>query len=753
MNQLRNLSVRAKSIISFALVAVLTALIAYIGPQFAYERITAEAIPTLEIIGNLGVLARTIQAEALGFLSAGDDDAIQEIDQARVQLTFLAEQLARDLPADPQTEELLSDLIALTEQLESVSNALVVSHNQTVKQLNAFEAIDDELQTVLNKANAIIEQETAWSLAAGNIDRISSTTIFSQQLNRLVRQIQIMQKEAVEFSRSGDQDAVEEFEEAQTRAAETREFLTETRRMGELSQNQLIQQLAQFENDTVTTGQAIINSHQQTLTLLANLEDIEEELNEALAAVQEVSAVEVEAGIARANWRLIGFSTVILGLSVGLGLLFTRNVVGPLNLLSETATQFGAGDLTVRANVETDDEIGRLAGNFNQMADRLQQTISQIEKQANQRVQELQTVAGVSRAVSAILDRDDLLSEVVKLVKEQFNYYYAHIYLLDDARENLVVAQGYGEAGRAMMANKHSIAFNARTSLVAQAARTGQIVRVDNVRQAEDWLPNPLLPNTYSEMAVPIMVEGQIAGVLDVQQNKIAGMDEADENLLRILADQVSIAIRNARLFAEIEQAFADAREAQQRYVQQAWRTLQKERQFKHTYQPDGITPPPAEVRAKLKQQVLGRQHPVPLPLDGDHNNETPPTTGRQALVAPVMLGGQPIGTLQLHRSQAQPVDDNNDQIWDDEDMALVEAVLNRVAQTAENLRLFEETRERAAREATIREITNKLRAAPNVEQLITIATEEIAQRLSATHAKLELGMEHPANGNGQTGY
>ena len=104
-----------------------------------------------------------------------------------------------------------------------------------------------------------------------------------------------------------------------------------------------------------------------------------------------------------------------------------------------------------------------------------------------------------------------------------------------DPVENLVVAAGTGEAGAEMKAKGHSIRLDARTSLVARAARSGEIVRVDDVREAEDWLPNPLLPHTCSEMAVPIILEGGVVGVLDVQEDKIVGLDEGDANLLRSL--------------------------------------------------------------------------------------------------------------------------------------------------------------------------------------------------------------------------
>jgi GAF domain-containing protein len=116
--------------------------------------------------------------------------------------------------------------------------------------------------------------------------------------------------------------------------------------------------------------------------------------------------------------------------------------------------------------------------------------------------------------------------------------------------------------------------------------------------------------------------------------------------------------------------------------------------------------------------------------------------------VAPVVLQNITIGDLQLYDA------DPNRQ-WTESDLALVNTIVDQVAQSAENLRLFEETRERAGREQMIRQITDRLRAAPNLQRLVEIATQELAQRLPATHAKLELGLqaEHAQNDNGKSNY
>jgi GAF domain-containing protein len=291
-----------------------------------------------------------------------------------------------------------------------------------------------------------------------------------------------------------------------------------------------------------------------------------------------------------------------------------------------------------------------------------------------------------------------------------------------------------------MKAQGHSIPFNAAASLVARSARSGEIVRVDNVRQTPDWLPNPLLPETYSEMAVPITLEGKVVGVLDVQQNQVAGLDEGDAALLRSLANQVAIAINNARLFEEVETALAEAREAERRYIQQSWDASAMARRGagRVQFSLGESTTLSETILAKARQQAFTQTEPSVVSIDErdeavleEQLNETEeaavavdPADKHHILVAPIALGETKIGNLQLH--EVDP-----DQQWSEGDLALISAVIDQVAQTAENLRLLNETQERASREQLISQVSDKLRRAPDMEALMKLATSEISRVLN----------------------
>jgi putative methionine-R-sulfoxide reductase with GAF domain/chromate transport protein ChrA len=175
-----------------------------------------------------------------------------------------------------------------------------------------------------------------------------------------------------------------------------------------------------------------------------------------------------------------------------------------------------------------------------------------LEQRVEERTKALVTSTEVSRRLSTILDQKQLAIEVVEQVKNAFNYYHAHIYLVEEKGSDLIMAGGTGEVGQILLGRGHKIARG--RGLVGRAAESNSIILVKDTSRDPNWLPNPMLPETKSEVAVPIAIGAEVLGVLDVQHNIVDGLTEEDANLLQSISYQVAVALKNAQTYSQTQQ-------------------------------------------------------------------------------------------------------------------------------------------------------------------------------------------------------
>jgi len=229
---------------------------------------------------------------------------------------------------------------------------------------------------------------------------------------------------------------------------------------------------------------------------------------------------------------------------------FPENTLVTLGVLfSLSALLLGLASRSIRDALEKAryNELAQLKANQELIAFQ-----STLEQRVADRTKALATSVEVSRRLSTILNERQLIVEVVEQIKEAFDYYHVHIYLLDEATGDLVMAGGTGDVGAAMLGSGHKILKG--RGLVGRAVENNVPVLVSDTSKDPNWLPNPLLPETASEVAVPIAIADKLVGVLDVQHNKVDGLKQEDIDLLQSIANQVAIALLNARSYTVMQQ-------------------------------------------------------------------------------------------------------------------------------------------------------------------------------------------------------
>lgn len=246
---------------------------------------------------------------------------------------------------------------------------------------------------------------------------------------------------------------------------------------------------------------------------------------------------------------VVAILIVVVMTAVAMGI--AQFISNPLARLTAAAERAATGDLSAQTIIDSKDEIGTLSAAFNTMTSQLKSILGELEQRVSARTKDLAIVAEVSAATSTILESQRLLQDVVDLTKERFHLYHSHIYLLDDDGNNLVLTAGAGEPGRIMAAEKRSIPLSREQSLVARAAREQKGVIVNDVTLAPDFFPNPLLPDTRSELAVPMIVGNKLIGVFDIQSDQVGRFTDSDVNIQTTLAAQLATSIQNARSFEQ----------------------------------------------------------------------------------------------------------------------------------------------------------------------------------------------------------
>lgn len=384
------------------------------------------------------------------------------------------------------------------------------------------------------------------------------------------------------------------------------------------------------------------------------------------------------------------------------------------------------------------------------------------------RLVQIRTAAEINRAISRVLDINQLLPQVCELVRQRFDLYYVGVFLVEQTPEQAIVAPeedrsqssaagperaqpatttyailkaGSGEAGRKMLSEGHRLAVGG-DSMIGWATANRQPRISQNVSQEGGVnvvarFNNPHLPLTRSELALPIQISEakiddetpagmsqdiRILGAMTIQSAQERAFDQDDIVILQGIADGLASAIENARLFAATQASLEEIRTLHRQYLEQAWR-LETALRGEIAYSFENETRAPASMNAASFEENV-----------------------EQRLEVPIRLRDQVIGSLTLEPATAEEFR----HAWTAEDLALVEAITGQAALALENARLLEETRRKVNLEHTAANITSRLWASADIETILRTALQELGSSLGARHGSIELLPAETRPGDGQ---
>jgi GAF domain-containing protein len=360
---------------------------------------------------------------------------------------------------------------------------------------------------------------------------------------------------------------------------------------------------------------------------------------------------------------------------------------------------------------------------LNELRANLEQQVEARTSELKKRAAQLEAVSSVARTIASVQDLDNLLPAITKLVSQRFDFYHVGIFLLDSQRQNAVLRAANSQGGLRMLSRQHRLPLDAH-SIVGYSTLRGEPRIALDVGTDYVYFNNPDLPNTRSEMAIPLRVGGEVIGSLDVQSTETNAFSQEDIGVLTTLADQIAIAIENARLFGETKKALTESRVMFEQYTQQEWGSFARQ--------------------AKARGFVFDGKHLIAM----DNNPKREPIkaviqTGNlsqektSATVAvPIKLRGQTIGVLDVRAKNGQ-------RPWKPDEIALLEAAAERAALALENARLIESAQRRAARERAIGDISTRIGAVSNLESILQTAVEELGRKIGgAAEVTLEINTD-----------
>jgi GAF domain-containing protein len=452
--------------------------------------------------------------------------------------------------------------------------------------------------------------------------------------------------------------------------------------------------------------------------------------------------------------RITRFSFVlfILGVAIAavvVGVETASSLVGPLHEMASAAGRVMEGDRDAMFLYRRFDEVGTLnrviydmAARLNELAEDRSQRESEWTVELTRRMHYLETTGEIASVMTGGVDLPDLFSQTVTSISHRFDYYHVGVFMLNLTGEWAVLQAASSEQGQHMLAQEYRVPVGQEDNPVGYATAWGSSRMVLAHQSAPSarvlsWLSswsqrgqddagletpvNPDMPETRTELALPLKVRGEVVGALDIHSTKEDAFSEEDVVVLQALADQLAMAASNTRLFQQAQESLEAERRAYGETSRQAWQEmLLAKPDLGFLRNKRGLFP--VRDAGSEDDQIVSHEEVAARDAQGAHTLETP-----------ITVRGHVIGVIDTHKSgEAGP--------WTPDEISLLESLADQLGAALEGARLYQDAQRRAVRERLTRDITDKMRRAASIEGVVQAAVDELFEALGTSRAFVRLG-------------
>lgn len=459
--------------------------------------------------------------------------------------------------------------------------------------------------------------------------------------------------------------------------------------------------------------------------------------NTTFALVTEVSLnVASEQALAALSSIVLPAIGAIVLLAAVIVFLFHVTVAAPLNALRAAVAAVGRGDFRMKTpGDDGNDEISALIRVFVDARDHVDNMFNDMQYRLRQSNRDIEATQEISRVAASETDLNVLMNRVVNSIIEHFpNIYHAQIFLNDSDNHYAVLHASTGEVGQMLLARGHRLAVGS-VSVIGQVTEQGQVIVARNTAASEVHRRNEFLPETRAELAIPLRFGDTVIGALDVQSKQSDSFKPDQVVILETLADQVTVAIRNAQLYEQSIRSLQELELRNQESSLAAWSEYMLD-QRQHILvdeagNPSNVVPTTLrEAALRNKQTIVGEPTP---------NNTIP-------VIVPILYRGQALGAVEWELPE---------QDFDYNRVLLAEELVNRLGISLENARLFQESQRATERERLVNEISTQLVGQTDIDGILQTAVREVGKALRIPHVNIRLTWgednengDHPPNGN-----